>query len=1155
MNKYTYEQVLEASTDYFNNDELAAKVFVDKYALQDLSGNYLELTPTDMHHRLAKEFARIEKKYPNPLSEDEIFNLLDKFKFVIPQGSPMFGIGNDYFTQSLGNCFVIESPYDSYGGILKSDQELVQLMKRRAGVGLDISNIRPKGLATKNAAKTTDGIGIFMERFSNSCREVAQSGRRGALMESISINHPEVETFINIKKNKTKVTGANISVRITDEFMNAVKNNEPFTLKWPVDSKSPTITKIIQAKDLWGQIIDSAWLCAEPGILYWDNIIKNSPADIYAKKYPNFKTQSTNPCQPEWATLLTPNGIRQMKDINIGDIIWSGKRWTNVTNKVCTGIKPIYAYNTRAGTFYGTENHRVVSNGSKIEVNDADSIDFCLGDKEIIAPTLDPHHIIDGLIIGDGMMHKASNNAIVLLIGENDQDYFNSEIKDFIIESRFGITKKAWNVKTSIKHLVKTYERQVPTEYLQGTIQYKCGFLRGLYTANGSIAGNRITLKAASIKIIEDVQQMLSSIGIDSYYTVNKSHEVEFENGIYECRESYDLNIGTLYGRQQFRKLIGFIQKDKIDRMNKSCNVEISNKSPKLSYEIVETKFIGDDLVYDITVDAAEHTYWTGGLLVSNCGELPLGLDSCRLLVVNLLSFVDNPFTKKAKFNFPLYKDVCIKAQRLMDDLIDLEIEKINKIVDKIKLDPEPKSVKDIELKLWEQFLESCKMGRRTGTGITALGDCLAALNIKYGSKESIDVTDSIYNKLMIETYRSSSIMAKERGPFPIFDTSLEVGHPFISHVLSQDKELKKLYKNYGRRNISLLTTAPTGSVSTMTQTTSGIEPVFMLSYIRRKKHNPSDKNAKIDFTDALGDSWQEFTVYHHGVKKWMEITGETDITKSPYFGATSNEIDWEASVELQAIAQKSIDHSISKTCNLPENATKELVSQVYMKAWEMGCKGFTVYRDKCRDGVLININESKSQKDSINERPSNINAAMAPKRPNSLPCDIKKVKISGEPWTLFVGLLNDKPYEIFGGLSKYVDIPNKNKSGQISKNGKINGISTYNLIIGEGEDQMIIKDIANVFDNPNFGAFTRTISLALRHGTPVQYVVEQLQKDKYSDMASFSKVIGRVLKAYILDGTKSASDKSCPACNAENSIIYQEGCLSCTSCAYSKCS
>ena len=831
---YTYAQVFEASIQYFNGDEFAAKVFVDKYALQTPSGQYLERTPADMHRRLAKEFARIEAKYPNPVSEDIIFSLLDHFKFVVPQGSPMSAIGNPYQLQSLSNCFVVQGVHtnklDSYGGILLADQEIVHIMKRRGGVGLDISGIRPKDVITNNAARTTDGIGVFMERYSNTCREVAQNGRRGALMITISVNHPEIETFINIKRDKKKVTGANISIRFNDEFMTAVKNDEEYALRWPVDDpiEQAKVVKKVRAKDIWDQVIDSAWFSAEPGLLFWDTVRQNTPSDLYHQF--GHKSICTNPC------------------------------------------------------------------------------------GEIILPAY----------------------------------------------------------------------------------------------------------------------------------------------------------------------------------------------------------------------------------------------DACRLLVLNLSSYVRNPFTKDAVFDFKKFHQHTLVAQRLMDDVIDLEIECVDRILAKVAVDPEPPEVKAIELALWKKIREMNISGRRTGLGITALGDALAMLGIKYGCKESIEVTRKIYRALAVGSHTSSCVMAKERGAFPIFDYKLEKDHAYLNNIFKDcSPEVRKMWKTSGRRNIALTTTAPTGSVSSQTQTTSGIEPVYMLSYVRRKKHNPSDKNARVDFVDAMGDMWQEFTVYHHGVQKWMEVTGETDITKSPYHGATSNDIDWVASVDLQAAAQESIDHSISKTCNLPEDVSREVVSQVYLRAWEKGCKGFTVYRDKCRDGVLINKSEAKRGTDG---RPVEIEISMAPKRPPELACEIKKAKIQGEQWTIFVGLFNNKPYEIFGGLSKYVDIPNKYKMGLIIKNGKIEDITTYNLVLGEGDDQMLIKDIANVFENANFGAFTRTISLALRHGTPVQYVVEQLQKDKHSEITSFSKVIARVLKNYIVDGTKSTAERKCPSCNKENSFAYQEKCLTCMNCGFSKC-
>lgn len=834
MTGYSYSQVFEASIEYFQGDEFAAKVFVDKYALQNLEGEYLELTPTDMHHRLAKEFARIEQNYPNPLSEDDIFALMDHFKFIVPQGSPMSAIGNPYQLQSISNCFVIQGVYsdklDSYGGIMLADQELAQIMKRRGGVGLDISGIRPKNVQTNNAAKTTDGIKVFMERFSNTCREVAQNGRRGAEMQTISVNHPEIEAFINIKRDLKKVTGANISIRLNDEFMKAVKNQEDYTLRWPVESsvKDAKVTKEVKALDIWNQIIDSAWTSAEPGLLFWDTVKKHTPSDIYGAFGHN--SISTNPC------------------------------------------------------------------------------------GEIVLPAY----------------------------------------------------------------------------------------------------------------------------------------------------------------------------------------------------------------------------------------------DACRLLVLNLSSYVTDPFTAKATFDFKLFNQHTIIAQRLMDDIIDLEIECIDKILAKIHADPEPIEAKQVELNLWTKIRAMNISGRRTGLGITALGDTLAMLGITYGSKQSILMTRDIYKALAVGSHTSSCIMAEERGAFPIFDYNLEKDHEYLNRIFDEcSPATRKMWKKTGRRNIANTTTAPTGSVSSETRTTSGIEPTYMLSYTRRKKHNPSDKNARIDFVDAMGDSWQEFTVYHHGVSQWMKVTGETDVSKSPYWGATAGEVDWVASVDLQAAAQEYIDHSISKTCNLPEDVSKEVVSQVYMRAWEKGCKGFTVYRDKCRDGVLISTPADKKSEDG---RPFNIELVMAPKRPAELPCDIKKVKIKGEAWTIFIGLHNGKPYELFGGLSKFVDIPNKNTTGKIVKNGKVDGLTTYNLVVGEGDDQMLIKNIANVFENETYGAFTRTISLALRHGTPVQYVAEQLLKDKHSEITSFSKVAARVLKSYIADGTKTSVERKCPGCGSENSFIYEDKCIKCMNCPWSKC-
>tara|TARA_X000000950_G_C13920884_1_gene663297 strand:+ start:11336 stop:13840 length:2505 start_codon:yes stop_codon:yes gene_type:complete len=820
----TYDDAFSGAMEYFNGDELAAGVWTSKYALQDLNGNFMETSPDQMHRRLAKEFARIESKFANPMSEDEIFDLMDQFKYIVPQGSPMSAVGNNFQIQSISNCFVIDSPIDSYGGILKSDQEQVQIMKRRGGVGFDISKIRPSGMNTSNAAKTTDGIGIFMERFSNSCREVAQNNRRGALMMTISVHHPDIETFINIKRDRTKVTGANISIRLSDEFMNAVKEEKDFELRWPVDSSGSEkkVSKFVSAKDIWDQIVDSAHNSAEPGVLFWDNIINNTPAQIYEKD--GFGITSTNPCSE---LVLSPN-------------------------------------------------------------------------------------------------------------------------------------------------------------------------------------------------------------------------------------------------------------------------------------------------------------------------------DSCRLLLLNVTSFVKNPFTSSAKFDYDLFSSYTRKAQRLMDDLVEIEIEHIDRIIEKINSDPEPEEVKYTELNLWRKIRVAASTGRRTGLGMTGIGDTVAMLGLRYGSEEAISAVEDIAKTLAVQSYMESCNLAKERGAFELYDFEREIGHPFIERLFEESDELRDMHKEHGRRNIAISTIAPCGSVSCLTQTTSGIEPVFMLQYTRRKKVNSNDPNVEVDFVDELGDRWQHFTVSHHGLQKWMDITGEEDITKSPYNGATSAEINWESGVSLQAAAQKWICHAISRTTNLPREATTADVNRVYMKGWESGLKGITVYVDGSRDGVLISSEEEDKSS-------ANFNQHSAPKRPDQLGCEIHRASVKGEGWTILVGLMDGKPYEVFGGLSKFVEIPRSYSSGTLIKKTRKTKNSIYDLSFGEEGDEFMIKNIVEVFDNPNYSAFTRTISLALRHGAPVSFMVEQLQKDRDADFSSFSRVVARVLKKYIEDGTKS-TEKKCDNCGAEGSLVYQEGCVICLSCGSGKC-
>ena len=817
-----FNEAYSKSLEYFDNDELAANVFITKYALTDRDGKIHEATPDEMHRRMASEFARIESKYENPMGEDEIYGLLKDFKYVVPQGSPMSGIGNPYQIQSLSNCFVIEPPFDSYGGILKTDQELVQIAKRRGGVGFDLSSIRPKGLATGNCARTTDGIEVFMDRYSNSCREVAQGGRRGALMLTISVHHPQIRDFVEIKRKLTRVTGANISIRLSDEFLNAVKNKEDFELRFPVDASTPDVSEMVDAVSLWDEIIESAHACAEPGLLFWDNAKNMTPSDIYEDE--GFGSKSTNPC---------------------GEII------------------------------------------------------------------LSPY-------------------------------------------------------------------------------------------------------------------------------------------------------------------------------------------------------------------------------------------DSCRLMVINLKSFVDNPFTKKAKFDFEKMGAVVQKAQRLMDDMIDLEIEQVEKILNKIENDPEPGNVKQIEKDLWKNIKSQALRGRRTGLGVTAVGDTLAALNITYGSDKSIEVVEELYKSLAVHAYKSSCLLAKERGPFKVHNHDKERGHPFLERIWEADPEIYELNRNFGRRNIALTTTAPAGSVSVLTQTTSGIEPAYLLKYTRRKKINQeTDPNAHVDFVDDSGDSWQEYDVYHHGFKEWMSATGEYEPSLSPYNNATSNDINWVAKVKVQAAAQKWVCHAISNTTNLPADADVETVKNVYMAGWESGCKGVTVYRDGCRSGVLVSADSEKQEvKFTTHE---------APDRPDELSCSIHHATIKGEAWTILVGLLDGRPYEVMGGLQRYIEIPKKYKKGKIIKHPYKTKNSRYDLVIGKNGDTFTIKDIVAVFDNPNHAGFTRTISLALRHGARINYVVEQLQKDTEMDMFSFSKVIARVLKTYIKDGTVPGKTV-CENCGAEGTLVYQEGCVTCTACGHGKC-
>lgn len=839
MKTYTYEEAMAASLHYFKGDELAASVWINKYAMKDSFGNLYEHSPEDMHWRLANEFARIESRYPNSLTANEIFELLKEFRYIVPQGGPMTGIGNNHQIASLSNCFVIghNKPADSYGGIMRIDEEQVQLMKRRGGVGHDLSHIRPAGSPVLNSALTSTGVVPFMERYSNSTREVAQDGRRGALMLSISIKHPDSESFIDAKLEQGKVTGANVSVKIDDEFMRSVIHNKPYKQQYPVDSINPKIFKEIDASALWKKIIHNAWKSAEPGVLFWDTIIRESLPDCYADL--GYKTASTNPC-----------------------------------------------------------------------------------------------------------------------------------------------------------------------------------------------------------------------------------------------------------------------------------------------------------------------------------GEIPLcPYDSCRLIAINLFSYVENPFTTKAKFNIDLFKDHARKAMRLNDDLIDLEMEKIDGIIAKIKADPEEEEVKSAELTLWEKIKKKTIGGRRTGLGITAEGDMLAALGLIYGTEKAIDFSVEIQKTLAIEAYRSSTQMAQDRGAFPIYDSKREVNNPMIARVRKEDEDLYDQMVRYGRRNISMLTIAPTGSTSLMTQTTSGIEPVFLPIYKRRRKVNPNDKNVTISFRDEKGDAWEEYFVFHHKFLTWCEMNGmerkdilsmkgvqlEEMVKKSPYYKATSNDIDWLAKVKMQGRMQKWVDHSISVTVNLPNEATEELVADVYKTAWEYGCKGVTVYRDGSRTGVLVSTKDNEIKEAVLRKKD----------RPLSLEAEVIRFKNGSEQWIALVGLMKGVPYEIFTGIldEDSRNIPKSVTMGFIVKEKSDVGNTRYDFqYIDKLGYKNTVGGISHMF-NKEYWNYAKLISGVLRNGmqiTDVVNLVNGLQLDSEA-INSWKNGVERTLKRYIPDGTKDDSGKKCEKCGSSE-LVYQEGCLNCVSCGYSKC-
>lgn len=845
---YTYNEAFEASKKYFEGDELAARVWATKYALKDSQGNYFELTPDDMHRRIAREIARIERKYKNPMDEQLLFDLMNHFRYLVPQGSPMAGIGNNLQVGSLSNCFVIglNGEPDSYGGIIKIDEEQVQLMKRRGGVGHDLSHLRPKGAEVKNSALTSTGLVPFMERYSNSTREVAQDGRRGALMLTVSVKHPDSEAFVDAKMTEGKITGANVSLKIDDAFMQAAIEGKEYTQQYPIHAEKPKYTQKIDATTFWNKIIHNAWQSAEPGVLFWDTIIRESLPDCYADL--GFKTVSTNPC-----------------------------------------------------------------------------------------------------------------------------------------------------------------------------------------------------------------------------------------------------------------------------------------------------------------------------------GEIPLcPYDSCRLLAINLYSYVENPFTPNAKFNFSKFKEHVMYAQRMMDDIIDLEMEKIETIIAKIEADPETAEVKATELNLWKKIKDKTSQGRRTGVGTTAEGDMIAAMGLTYGTEEATKFSVEVHKTLALAAYRSSVMLASERGAFPVFDYKREVNNPFMNRLKEADSELYDLMVKYGRRNIACLTIAPTGTTSILTQTTSGIEPVFLPVYKRRRKVNANDKEVRVDFVDESGDAFEEYVVYHPKFITWMNIKGievkdnytqeqiDEIVAKSPYYKATSNDVDWLNKVKMQGAVQKWVDHSISVTINLPNDVSEDMVNKLYVEAWKSGCKGCTVYRDGSRSGVLISLkNEKKKTTENAAPSPADENGFVTHKRPIELDADVVRFQNNKEKWIAFIGLIDGKPYEIFTGIAdddEGIFCPKSVSKGKIIKVIDENGQKRYDFqFVNKRGFKTTIEGLSEKF-NPEFWNYAKLISGVLRYRMPIAQVLKlvgSLELDNQS-INTWKVGVERALKKYLPNGEK-ASGQTCPNCGQE-SLVYQEGCLICTNCGTSRC-
>ena len=1230
--KVSYDDAVNKSIEYFNGDQLAATVWINKYALKDSEGNIYELTPDDMHYRLANEIARIENNYPNPLSIDLIYSLLKDFKYIIPQGGSMAGIGNDMQVSSLSNCFVVGNQYDSYGGIMKTDEEQLQLMKRRGGVGHDISHIRPKGSAVKNTALTSTGIVPFMKRYSNSTREIAQDGRRGALMLTMSIKHPDIEDFIDAKTDLSDITGANISVKIDDDFMNCLNNNTQYIQQFPIDSQLPKITKTVDAQKIWQKIIHNAWKYAEPGVLFWDNIIKESISDCYADL--GFITTSINPCFPASEYLLTENGYFKFGDLATNDLsktnnVVCDKRisyiddggsekpenWKIDNKEFGTIIRKasnvfltqndaeIIELKTSKGfKLKCTPDHHIATKNGMVKAEDLTPDDDILiavpeNNGSIIGKIpetkLEILGMLMGLFQGNGTSDKKrkriffdfwgddaermkelvcnSIDKLYEICGERRNNRNRKLSKYFIINNNIKIRiGSAWVGKIFEEHGYDFNNKFKVPEFIYNNSSNNVGkfYIGGLMHSDGCIVGSpekgySVRLSQSNEEFLIEIQRILHSNGmIFGIYKRRDAGLRVFPDGKggskkYKCKDNYEL-ISLGGGIVKYMESIGFLGNVKKEsKYNPNYNYRIKKSFTDNIVSITKSK---NEPVFCIKEDIGRNII-VNGISTRRCGEVPLcPYDSCRLLAINLYSYVINPFTKNAYFDFDLFKQHVSYAQRIMDDIVDLEIEKINQILNKIDNDPEPLDIKITEKTLWNKIKEKAIQGRRIGIGITGEGDMLAALGLQYGSDEAIDFSEEVHKTLAINVYKSSVRLANERGAFPIFDIEKEKNNPFINRLFFIDPELKEEMIKYGRRNISMLTIAPTGSVSILTQTTSGIEPVFSIMYKRRRKVNPNDKNAKISFIDNQGDAWEEYNVFHPKFLIWLEINGYdiNDIISnfsddkineliqlSPYYHATSSDIDWVSKVKMQGRIQKFVDHSISVTINLPENTKEDLVDTLYRTAWECGCKGITVYREGSRSGVLVSNNNTKNE----------FSETSAPKRPKKLEADVIRFKNLSEEWIAVIGILNNRPYEIFTGKADHLYIPKDVTKGYVirEKDASMQHARYDFLYCDKNGNEVVIDGLSNAF-NPEFWNYAKLISGILRHGMPLFKVIELIDNLKFDNdnINTWKKGVIRSLKRYIPDGTKTG-DK-CPQCGAENSLQYKEGCVTCASCGYSKC-